>query len=260
MSKQILPLLRLVICFFAFTLTLNGCKTTKVVEKKVDEKSEEYFLGKLMSEEINFDWFTAKAKIKYNDENTGITVSSSIKMKKDSLVWMNVKKFGLEVARVMITSDSVYVMDRFNREYYVEDIAYVERLYNIPSDLSTIQNILMGKAVIFTKDNLSSKSLPDAHIIKANNQQLENEYWLDYSSFLLKKMLLRDRLDKRTIDLDLQAYEVLNGQRKFSYLRKLHMNSQETGKVDVEIKFSNVKINVPENIRFDIPKRYTKVN
>ena len=73
-------------------------------------------------------------------------------------------------------------------------------------------------------------------------------------------MLLRDRLDKRTIDLDLQAYEVLNEQQKFSYLRRLNMNSQETGNVDVEIKFSNVKINVPDEVRFEIPKRYTRVN
>lgn len=260
MNKQILPVLRMVICFLAFTLTLNSCKTTKVIDKKVDEKSEEYLLSKLTNKEINFDWFTSKAKIKYKDDNTGITVTSTIKMKKDSLVWMNVKKFGLEVARVMITPDSVYVMDRFNREYYVEDIGYVERLYNIPSDLSTIQNILMGKAVILTKDNLSSKTLPDAYIITANDQKLENEYWLDNTTLLLKKMLLKDRLDKRTINLDLQEYDALNEQQKFSYLRKLNMNSQETGNVDVEIKFSNVKINVPDEIRFEIPKRYTRVN
>ncbi|MCI5080833.1 MAG: DUF4292 domain-containing protein [Saprospiraceae bacterium] len=249
----------LAVCLLASTAF--ACKTTKVVkEKEKLEKDSDYLLNQLLEKELDFEWFSAKARISYQDDAQGITVSSTIRMKKDSLVWLNVKKLGFEIARVLITPDSVHVMDRFNKEYYVEGIDYVEKMYNIPSDLGTIQNMLMGKAIVLTKENLKTRLDTDAYFISGQNQQLENQFWLGSTDLLLQRTLLKDKNAARTIRLDYQEYGELDDARKFSYLRKLNMDSQETGRVDVEINFSNVEINVPKQIRFEVPSRYTRLD
>ena len=247
--------------FCLLLLTVWSCKSTKIFnEEKKEERNSSYLLDKLQKEQADFDWFSAKAKIRYDGEDQGLSVSSTIRMRKDSVVWMNVKKFGLEIVRVLIKRDSVYVMDKFNREYYVEDISYIEKAYNIPADLGTIQDIIMGKAVFLTRDNLKSKLLNNSYQIVGQNTQRENQYWLNGTSLLLERMVLRDKVDERTINLDLQDYKDLDDDQKFSYLRKLNMKSQDTGNTDIEIKFSSVEINVPKNIRFEIPRRYKRVD
>ena len=59
--------------------------------------------------------------------------------------------------------------------------------------------------------------------------------------------------------MSLDGYDDTPDKQKFSYLRLLNLNGEETGKINVELKFSEVELNVPKSLPFEIPVRYLRV-
>ena len=105
----------------AFLFLLGtSCKSPIFLGKKTDkDSSADALVEHLVENQVKAEWMYAKAKLRYDDKYQGFGASATIQMRKDSLLWMNIKKFGLEVARVQITPDSIYILDRINNEYYI---------------------------------------------------------------------------------------------------------------------------------------------
>ncbi len=84
------------------------------------------------------------------------------------------------------------------------------------------------------------------HLINGDNYRMEA---LEY----------RDLRTDRQLALQLAEYETTTGKHNFSYLRKVTLETQESGKISVELKFSEVELNVPKDLPFDVPERYLRV-
>ena len=121
----------------------NKQATTVVEPEEVPLTAEDY-LQDIVESQLQADWLDASAKLSYDDGSMAVGATATIKMQKDEVIWMSVKKFGFEIARAMITPDSLFILDRFNKEYAAEPIAYIAEKYNLPGDITTLQQILLG--------------------------------------------------------------------------------------------------------------------
>ena len=87
---------KLLLCFMA--LFCFSC--TKVLQdklsNKVSDKSISTIKQKLIARQLDFDWFGATAKIKYADDENQFSFVANIRMKKDSILWMRLKKLNIE--------------------------------------------------------------------------------------------------------------------------------------------------------------------
>lgn len=180
-------------------------------------------------------------------------------MRRDSIIWMNVKKLGIEAVRVQITKDSVYLIDRINNQYAIKSIDFLTEKFNLPANFSTLQALLLGNPIFFTKELVASQDELN-YQLKGKNDHLENEYWLNGVTLELTKMWFNDYREKRVFTSTLGDYQVLSNEKKFSYFRNLNLTSPDTGIIDIEFLFTNVEVNVPTSIRFSIPERYTKID
>lgn len=246
--------------FLASLLLLAACKTSKgTVAAPKNKETPDYLLKKMAANQINADWFSAKAKIRYEDEERSVSITSTIKLKKDSVLWMNVKKLGIELARLLVTPDSIFILNRFENSYVAEELQMVERLYNLPANLNVLQSILLGNPIFLTMRNWTSEIKGTNHYLQSVDTRNQNNYWLSPQDFLLQQMELADKQNARAVNLKFDEYVTLIGDKKFSYIRKLELKSPDTGDVLVDLEFSNVQINTPEEIRFEIPSRYTQI-
>ncbi|MEN0005763.1 MAG: DUF4292 domain-containing protein [Bacteroidota bacterium] len=259
-NPSLLPIIK-TLCLSALIgigLFFQGCKTSKKATTALEkEESAAYLLEKLAANQVDADWFSAKAKVRYEDSQQSVSASSTIKFKRDSVLWMNVKKFGLEIARMLITKDSIFVINRFERSYIATDLQWVQNQYNLPANLSILQSVLLGNPIFFTRDSWTTAIENNAYSIKSSDSKHENAYWMAPESFLLTEMELRDKWEGRSVKLGFEGYEAVDQTQNFSYIRQLQLKSNTTGDVKVDLEFSKVEINVPKSIRFEIPKRYT---
>ena len=65
-------------------------------------------------------------------------------MKKDSLIWISVTGVGFEVARGLITKDSIVFMDKFHKEYFAFNYEQLSKKYNFDLNFALLQSIIIG--------------------------------------------------------------------------------------------------------------------
>jgi hypothetical protein len=72
------------------------------------------------------------------------SVNANIRIQKDSLIWISARKLGFEIGRLMLSRDSVWMMDRINSRYFAGDYAFFTRLYAIEADYDMVEALLLG--------------------------------------------------------------------------------------------------------------------
>lgn len=239
----------------------TGCKSPAFLGKKAKKNSSaEALVEHLVKNQVQAEWMYAKGRVRYDDKYQGFGATATIQLRKDSVLWMNIKKFGLEVARVQITPDSIYILDRFNNEYYIEGLDYLEKSYNLPANFATLQAIMLGNPVFFNPKTLTAERKDIFVQLKGQSDRFESQYVLDATSLLLRSMSFGELQTNRQLDYELEDYRQTADKQNFSYIRKLDLDSEETGKSSLEIKLNKVEFDVPKSIRFEIPERYTRAD
>ncbi|HQU59467.1 MAG: DUF4292 domain-containing protein [Phaeodactylibacter sp.] len=240
-------------------LVFSSCSTARKGGKTArKEINSAYLLEQLSQTRLQPDWFESKLRIDYSDESQSVSASATIRMKRDSLVWLSVRKLGFELARMLVTTDSVYALDRINNEYTIESLDFLATSYGLPADLRQLQDFILGNAIFFDPTGMKAEPLGSAYHLSGRGAQMESDYWIDASDFHLNRMAFNDIRNEQKMSVGLEEYGQLSGNQKFSYLRNLELDGRYTGKTTVGLKFSSVETDIPKDIRFEIPNRYTR--
>lgn len=241
-------------------LTLgSGCSATRGGGKAAKkEMNADFLLKQLARQRLQPEWFGARANIDFDDGSQAFSATATIRMRRDSLLWVSIKKLGFELARVQVTRDSVYVLDRINNEYAIEGLAYLSESYGLPASLSQLQDVILGNPVFVESKGLQVQPIGLSYHMMGRDAAIESDYWIDADGFVLRKMAFRDKSTGQQINMLLEEYGQTPDNQKFSYLRNLELDSQYSGKAKVAMKFSKLEAEVPKNIRFEIPDRYTR--
>jgi len=157
----------------ALTILFSSCKKDLVGFKSKKN-------GNVNVEEIDFDYFITRTKVRYAEGDKQVNGNANIRIKKDSLIWFSVSpSIGLEATRVMITKDTAIVINRMDKEYYIFNFEEISRYFNFRVDFDLIQSILLG--------NLARPIDEDTKIAKENNYYMikQKSGPLDIQSFVL---------------------------------------------------------------------------
>lgn len=120
-----------IITFLALLLVSSSCASRKKTVQPQQPQS--------------FEWLTANMAIQaegndmvYND------LSGQLRMRKDSLVWLNVTAtMGVEVLRVKVSNDSVWIVNRMEKTYLAEPLDTVSTQLGMPLSLPLVQTLLL---------------------------------------------------------------------------------------------------------------------
>ena len=240
------------IIFGLVVLMAFSCKSKKAAtETKIEpmvESSAEALKGVLIKNQVGADWLSAKLKLNLKSEQLTIGLSGNLRLEKDKAIWINVKKFGLEAARVLIQPDSIFVKDRFGGNDIAEDLSYVQRKMNFPANFQMLQALVLGNPVFFTND-LEMKKDSTGLVLFSESSTPKSNYVIDESNFTLRQMSFRESAPPRLMAVEQSDYqEVAN--RLFSHLSVIDADSKDSGKVNLKIQMSSVEFNVPKNMPF----------
>ena len=134
---------KLVLVLFTF-LALSSCR--KTFHKSQPVKTEK---PTIKVSEINFEYFQSKAKIDYDDGTNQFSSPMTIRMRKDSVIWISVNPaLGIEVVRALITPDSVFVIDKIHKDYYALGLNYVKTNFGVDLNFKMIQSALLGNLIL----------------------------------------------------------------------------------------------------------------
>ena len=256
------------ICFlmigFLVSSSFSACKTTKVTTGNFPApkpQSSKELIRHLENNQIEVEWLSAKSKISFKSPEQSQKGTLNIRMRKDSVIWMNVKKLGIEGARILITPDSIYIIDRIHKEYAISDFSLIQEKYHLAADFNSLQNLILGNPLLFSGVELTTQIDSTQYHLSSSNEVIPTrDYWLNGLTKVLTKMVFLDYRNNRKVKVELSKYQALDQYKYFSYFRSLNMSSPETGDLSIDINLSKVEINVPKSIRFEIPEHYKRIN
>lgn len=254
--------------FLFSLLILTSCNTNRKLQSgdiaatKLKKRSAKYLQKQLESQTLAVEWLSARAKITYKDSEQTRKFSANIRMRKDSVIWMNVKKINVEAFRILITTDSIYVIDRLKKEYYVEDLKLIEEKFNFPGQFQALQTAILGNPYFFDKQKLSANVVNQQYQLSGDNGvRTKSDYFLNGQSYTLEQMAFFDVERDRKLNIFLSEYApVLEGAFQFAHNRAFEVESEETGNASIKMNFSKVELNVPKSIKFSISSRYKLVD
>lgn len=248
--------------FFIVSIALltASCKTKRIATETPSSKmSAENVQKRLIKNQLNAEWIVGRAKVSLKGGSFAQTGTAELRMRKDSVIWMSVRKFGFEGGRALITKDSVFLLDKLNRKYAAEDLSFIAEQYNLPANFSTLQAMLLGNPIFLGTDEMQLEINEDVLRLDSEGSGRKSAYVIQTADYRLKEMIFEDTAAKQILTNGYRDYRDLADGQKFSYFRTIDVKSPSTGELGIQMEFSKVDINVPTTIRFEIPKQYTRM-
>jgi hypothetical protein len=208
---------------------------------------------------INFSTFTAaKVKVEYQDKDGGDQANANIQIRKDSAIWISLTgPFNIEGVRLLVTRDSVKLMNKIKKTVQISSIHYLETLTQTPFDFSTLQNVIIGNPVFTDGKLVSYRKAENGLQVLLIGKLFKHLLTLDpvESKVLHSKLDDVDSVRNRTCDITFGQYEK-NGNINFSTFRKISV--AEHSKLDVTLNFKKYTFNEPVSFPFNIPKNFKR--
>ncbi|MGB1216519.1 MAG: DUF4292 domain-containing protein [Saprospiraceae bacterium] len=256
-----------IILFVLLILLTFGCKSKREgTTGKLKKRSTKYIQNKMEKYHLDAEWMSAKANVKVTDAKGSISGTAIIRMRKDSVIWASVRKLGIEAGRALITTDSVYIMNRLQRQYSVESFDYIRKLTGLPSsgnnleDFRMMYDFLLGNPVIPKGTILTSSIEEDKYKLQEDTRESLTDYWINGKDFTLQKMKFFNKTNGKEGACTYSQYQALESKLLFPYTRNVKAYSRTTGKVELDLKFGKVVLNEAKTIKFEIPSSYKRTN
>ena len=260
----------------AIIFILCSCSTNKSTSS-LRTLSANHIIREVEDNRFEFDNLDTKFNVRLEGNNIGL--KGQLKMKNDSVIWVSLSlKLGIEVARVMITEDSVKFLNRTNKTYFVESVdKFQERL---PSEVTMqlLQNILVGNDILLSKNDKFKVTIDD------NNYKLEsdkNTFWVTPKTFKVKSYQLSavsyqlsavsyqlsaisyqqsvsESVSESvsTVSVSYDNFQEINGKLLPT---KIILNANEDFNIKLEIDYSDVKVGERLEFPFNISKKFNKI-
>ncbi len=272
-NKVIFNLLSLIV----MVLIVSSCGTTiKTLRAPIKEEGADFLFNKLKENEVKYNTISAKFSADYFNEKNKVSFSGQIRIKRDSLIWMSISpSLGIEMIRLLITPDSVKMMNRLEKTYFTSDFSYIASFLNNSVDFNMFQSLLTGNDFSFY-ENSSWKAGVDNHEYKlstAKRRKLrkhlkendldiiipEQEIILSAENFKIIQMLIKEieGLDPKKLEVDYSTFEIFDTQL---FPTQISAKIEADKKLGLDIKYSKIKLDQPLRFPFRVSNKYEKIH
>ncbi|WP_419801801.1 DUF4292 domain-containing protein [Mucilaginibacter sp.] len=102
----------------------------------------------IQAQQINFNTFFGKARTHLEIDGKGYDVMMNIRIQKNKQIWVSITAIaGIEVARAVITPDSIKIINKLQSVYLKKPFSYVYQYTGRQINYKTVESIVVGNAV-----------------------------------------------------------------------------------------------------------------
>lgn len=161
--------------------------------------------------EIDFDYLTAKSKLSFKSKDQDIeNATVFLRVRKDSLIWLSVRKIGIEAVRALINRDSIVILNTFQKEYSVYDFPTISKQFNFDMNFDLLQALIVGNLPLPKRPAQKIKNERDYLLLRQSEGKVLVENYIGESDRKLKKLMVTEQPTKNTLRLDYDDFTMLN--------------------------------------------------
>lgn len=212
-------------------------------------------------QEVNFEYLHGKAKLNFKDEKKEREVKANIRIRKDSVIWMDIQVVGISGARVLINKDSITIRSNVEKEYYVYEYTELTKRFNFKVDYYVLQAALLGNPIVpkAAEDVIGE----DANFNLLNQKQgtISIKNYINKESKKLERAELIEATSGSNLKINYSDFQPV-GDKLFPYKGVIDVfYKTATGIINNSITVEYTKAEVGDRelrFPFNIPKRYDR--
>lgn len=247
--------------YIATTFILLSCKPKQLVvaeqAAKEDNKSIEV-IQKHYENKLNFETASIRTSASYEDTKQSLSINADLRIKKDEIIWINLKFLGFPAAKAFLTPTRVSYFEKINNTYFEGDYSMLSKWLGTDLDFQKVQNLILGRPIDnLTKEVFILEIVDNLFQLKnKNTAQTQKTFSFESGNFLLKKQVINQTFKDRSVAISYPAYQ--NQETTFLPTGiQIEAKQKDAIKIDVEYK----KINFNENLTYpyEVPKGYKQL-
>jgi Domain of unknown function (DUF4292) len=198
---------------------------------------------------LDFRYLSSRSKIKYSNGEQELKAGLNVRLQKDSAVWMLIKASGIEGMRVFCRTDSVFMLDRFKKEYYAFSYKNLSDKINFSINLSIIQALLLADGPFLSLSQAETEK--EGLKFQAQRNKLKR-----LGSLLITEIKKQNKLTLRYDqykDVGINAFPLL--------INAMLTYKNGSSEIQTELQIEHQEIEEAESLSFPfiVPENYKKV-
>ncbi len=254
-------MLKRILYIFIITIAVASCKSSKITDANTNlGMSAKKVIKNHYNNAFDKETITAKLKVKYIGKSSLPSVTASLRVKKDEIIWVSLSKFGFPVGKVLITPNRVTYYEKINRTYFDGDFSLLSNWLGTELDFEKVQNLLLGQAILNLKNEKFSIDL------QKNKYQLTPKKQYDLFSILflinpdnfkISSQEISQKEENKILTIDYNNYMKVDGEVFPKDILITATDSKNTSTLDVN--YRSIAFDTPVSFPFKIPKHYKKI-
>ncbi|MFN6037400.1 MAG: DUF4292 domain-containing protein, partial [Bacteroidota bacterium] len=133
---------------------------------KLDYKSGKTLVKLMRQNELDFKTFSGKLNCELNSAEEENSFNISVRCRRDSAIWLNISKMGIDALRMLVTKDSVKFMimtslGGMEKGFFRGDFTYINQVLKAELDYDMLQSLLVGNSADFLNDSVKLRGGKD---------------------------------------------------------------------------------------------------
>jgi hypothetical protein len=267
----------------------TSCRTSrKLADTEVRPMSANRIARRVVREAPTYKSYESKRiVINYNDGDNRNSFSGQFAIDNDKRIIVTLRKLNLPVGKLLITPDTVAMVNFFERYYMLDHISVLEELIGMEINYPIAQALLTADVTkiigadlldremvseieqgMYRIDSQYSKKV-DRAMTRANDRRLgrymqtldDAEFttysvWIDPRHFVVRKVLFNDVKNNEKITIIYDDYRAV-GRSMFPQSISLEYKSP-ADQLMLDIKVTRPTVNKEKDFSFSIPEKYEK--
>lgn len=243
-----------------FTLLFVSCKGTKNVTGSAEDLTVKNIVKSHDAASPQFNTLAARVYVVYEDEKKQQSITVSLRMEKDKVIWMKASLIGITLAKAKITPERVSYYETVGGTYFDGDFSLLSEWLGTEIDFKKAQSILLGQSIFPIENGQYTSTIQGANYKLQPKTQPFNfihSLLLLSSNFKIASETLSQPSEERILTIRYDDYQVIEGGLYPSEIHVTASEKESTTKID--LTYRKIEPNVSINFPFTIPDGYSEM-
>lgn len=248
------------ILLIALLLTATSCRSKKklvtIDNSKVNRDVKTEVFDAIAQNRFEFDNLSLRGACDYTGSAGEYSFTVNMRMQRDKKVWMSVSAFFIEAARILITEDSIHIINYLDKSVISRSLDFAAQYTGMKLTVGQIQDVLVGNSVLkHDKNSEYANNTTDILVTTRINQFLLKEvFHFDYLRPI--KVNGEEAGTRNKLDMEYNDFTQVNNRLLPQFVNLAAVTNTQI--INATIKYSDISTEPIDGWPFNIPAKYER--
>lgn len=213
-------------------------------------------LAAIKSHQVIFNTFSGRASTKLDVNGSSNDVTMNVRIARDKKIWVSITAvLGIEVARALITPDSIKIINKLQGVYLKKPFSYIYKYASRQVNYKTIESLLVGNAMPETLTENSNIKADMGYVTLSGTLQ-DLVYNLNMGTNLrVTQFNLSNQAEQQALLVTNSSFIQAGNKLLPSQIDIL--STIQSKKIQANLHYTKADFDLELDFPFNIPDRYT---